>query len=90
MALLLKLLLLLSAANVGVSGEAGVPALAPMLGHDGRLKGDLTVLNWGDNRWWLMGSYYLRTWHRRWFVLQNSHLSYWKYPDDERSKVSAA
>ena len=41
--------------------------LAPMLGHDGRLKGDLTVLNWGDGTWWIMGSYYLRAWHMRWF-----------------------
>ena len=41
--------------------------LAPLLAPDGRLKGDLTVLNWGDGSWWLMGSYFLRTWHRRWF-----------------------
>ncbi len=46
--------------------------LSPMLGHDGRLKGDLTVLNWGDGTWWIMGSYYLRAWHMRWF---NDHLS---------------
>jgi dimethylglycine dehydrogenase len=45
--------------------------LAPMLGPNGRLKGDLTVLNWGDGTWWLMGSYYLRAWHMRWF---NDHL----------------
>jgi dimethylglycine dehydrogenase len=38
-----------------------------MLGHDGRLKGDLTVLNWGDGTYWVMGSYYLRAWHMRWF-----------------------
>ena len=41
--------------------------LAPMLGEDGRLKGDLTVFNWGDGTWWIMGSYYLREWHMRWF-----------------------
>jgi dimethylglycine dehydrogenase len=46
--------------------------LAPMLGHDGRLKGDLTLLNWGDGTWWIMGSYYLRAWHMRWF---NQHLT---------------
>ncbi len=46
--------------------------LAAMLGHDGRLKGDLTLLNWGDGTWWLMGSYYLRAWHMRWL---NDHLS---------------
>ncbi len=43
-----------------------------MLGHDGRLKGDLTLLNWGDGTWWIMGSYYLRAWHMRWF---NQHLT---------------
>ena len=46
--------------------KPGRAKLAPMLGHDGRLKGDLTVLNWGDS-YWLMGSYYLREWHLRWF-----------------------
>jgi dimethylglycine dehydrogenase len=46
--------------------------LSPMLGHDGRLKGDLTVLNWGGGTWWIMGSYYLRAWHMRWF---DDHLS---------------
>ncbi len=45
----------------------GRARLAPMLGKDGRLKGDLTVLNWGDGKWWIMGSYYLRAWHMRWF-----------------------
>ncbi len=47
---------------------AGRIRLSPMLGHDGRLKGDLTVLNWGDGAWWIMGSYYLRAWHMRWFT----------------------
>ncbi len=45
----------------------GRAKLAPMLGDNGRLKGDLTVLNWGDDTWWIMGSYYLRAWHMRWF-----------------------
>ncbi|MFC6583411.1 glycine cleavage T C-terminal barrel domain-containing protein [Sulfitobacter aestuariivivens] len=49
----------------------GRAKLAPMLGHDGRLKGDLTVFNWGDGRYWITGSYYLRTWHMRWF---NDHM----------------
>ncbi|WP_050929874.1 GcvT family protein [Aestuariivita boseongensis] len=49
----------------------GRAKLAPMLGHTGRLKGDLTVMNWGDGTWWIMGSYYLRAWHMRWF---NDHL----------------
>jgi dimethylglycine dehydrogenase len=38
-----------------------------MLSVEGRLKGDLTVINWGDGTWWLMGSYYLRNWHLRRF-----------------------
>jgi dimethylglycine dehydrogenase len=38
------------------------------LGPDGRLKGDLTLFNWGDGTWWIMGSYYLRAWHMRWFA----------------------
>jgi dimethylglycine dehydrogenase len=38
-----------------------------MLGENGKLKGDLTLLNWGDGTWWIMGSYYLRQWHMRWF-----------------------
>ena len=41
--------------------------LAVALGHDGRLKGDMTLFNWGDGSWWIMGSYYLRSWHMRWF-----------------------
>jgi dimethylglycine dehydrogenase len=49
----------------------GRAKLAPMLSPTGRLKGDLTVLNWGDGSWWIMGSYYLRRWHMRWF---NDHL----------------
>lgn len=47
--------------------KPGRARLAPMLGPDGRLKGDLTVMNWGDGTWWIMGSYYLREWHMRWF-----------------------
>jgi dimethylglycine dehydrogenase len=45
----------------------GRARLAPMLSPEGRLKGDLTVFNWGDATWWVMGSYYLREWHMRWF-----------------------
>ena len=45
----------------------GRARLAPMLAPDGRLKGDLTVFNWGDGTWWIMGSYYLLQWHLRWF-----------------------
>jgi len=45
----------------------GQARLAPMLSPAGMLKGDLTVFNWGDGVWWIMGSYYLREWHMRWF-----------------------
>jgi dimethylglycine dehydrogenase len=41
--------------------------LAPMLSPSGRLMGDLTVLCWREDRYWLMGSYYLQSWHMRWF-----------------------
>ena len=47
--------------------KKGRASLAPMLSPEGKLKGDLTVFNWGDGRWWIMGSYYLRAWHMRWF-----------------------
>lgn len=47
--------------------KPGRAALAPMLGENGKLKGDLSILNWGDGTWWIMGSYYLRQWHMRWF-----------------------
>ncbi|OBQ63969.1 FAD-dependent oxidoreductase [Mesorhizobium loti] len=50
--------------------KAGQARLAPMLGPDGRLKGDLTVINWPDGDYWLMGSYYLREFHMRWFERQ--------------------
>ena len=49
----------------------GRARLAPMLAENGRLKGDLTIFNWGGGTWWIMGSYYLRAWHMRWF---NDHL----------------
>ncbi|MGI9366541.1 MAG: GcvT family protein [Rhizobiaceae bacterium] len=45
----------------------GRARLAPMLSPTGKLKGDLTLFNWGDGTWWIMGSYYLREWHMRWF-----------------------
>ncbi len=41
--------------------------LAPMLSPSGRLKGDLTVMRLSQDRFWLMGSYYLQAWHMRWF-----------------------
>ncbi len=47
--------------------KPGRARLAVMLAPGGRLKGDLTLFNWGDGNWWIMGSYYLREWHMRWF-----------------------
>ena len=41
--------------------------LAPMLSASGKLMGDLTVTRLGDDRFWLVGSYYLQEWHLRWF-----------------------
>ena len=46
----------------------GQARLAPMLAPNGRLKGDLTIFNWGNGVWWITGSYYLRRWHMRWFA----------------------
>lgn len=50
----------------------GRARLAPMLSGSGRLLGDLTVFNWDDETYWIMGSYYLRQWHLRWFDAQRS------------------
>lgn len=47
--------------------QRGRVRIAPMLSHSGRLLGDLTVFNWDDRTYWIMGSYYLRQWHLRWF-----------------------
>ncbi|MCZ8132737.1 MAG: FAD-dependent oxidoreductase [Steroidobacteraceae bacterium] len=41
--------------------------LAPMLGERGKLMGDLTVSRLAEDRFWLIGSYYLQEWHGRWF-----------------------
>jgi dimethylglycine dehydrogenase len=45
----------------------GRAKLAPMLAPNGKMKGDLTIFNWGDGTYWVTGSYYLRAWHMRWF-----------------------
>jgi dimethylglycine dehydrogenase len=47
--------------------KPGRSVLAPMLAPNGKLKGDLTIFNWGDGTFWIMGSYYLREWHMRWW-----------------------
>jgi dimethylglycine dehydrogenase len=48
--------------------KPGRARLAPMLSKTGNLKGDLTIINWGDGTFWIEGSYYLRQWHMRWFT----------------------
>ena len=48
--------------------KPGRARLAPMLSETGKLKGDLTIINWGDGTFWIEGSYYLRQWHMRWFA----------------------
>lgn len=47
--------------------NVGGVRLAPMLAASGRLMGDLTILRIEEDRFWLMGSYYLQAWHMRWF-----------------------
>ncbi|CAB4849453.1 unannotated protein [freshwater metagenome] len=51
--------------------NVGRVRLAPMLHPTGTLVGDLTVSRLEDERFWLVGSYYLQEWHQRWF---ESHL----------------
>ncbi|MFZ0322931.1 MAG: FAD-dependent oxidoreductase [Actinomycetes bacterium] len=41
--------------------------LQPMLDRHGHLMGDLTVTRLEDERFWVVGSYYLQQWHQRWF-----------------------
>ena len=48
--------------------KPGRARLAPMLSETGKLKGDLTIINWGEGTFWIEGSYYLRQWHMRWFA----------------------
>jgi dimethylglycine dehydrogenase len=50
--------------------EVGRIRLAPMLGEAGRLMGDLSITRLDEERFWLTGSYYLQTWHQRWFRQQ--------------------
>ena len=42
--------------------------LATMLNPNGKLMGDLTVMRLADDRFWVVGSYYLQEWHTRWFM----------------------
>ena len=47
--------------------KVGRMALTPMLHHKGTLMGDLSVTRLADDRFWVIGSYYLQQWHQRWF-----------------------
>ncbi len=47
--------------------RVGRVRLAPMLSPNGKLMGDLTVSRLAEDRFWLVGSYYLQAWHMRWF-----------------------
>jgi dimethylglycine dehydrogenase len=47
--------------------KVGRIKLAPMLNQHGRLLGDLTISRLAEDRFWIIGSYYLQEWHMRWF-----------------------
>ena len=44
--------------------------LASMLKPDGHLLGDFTLMRLDEDRFWIVGSYYLQAWHLRWFNSQ--------------------
>jgi dimethylglycine dehydrogenase len=46
----------------------GSVRITPMLGHSGRLMGDLTTLRLADDLFMICGSGYLQSWHMRWFT----------------------
>ncbi len=46
----------------------GRMGLTPMLHPKGTLMGDLSVTRITDDRFWVIGSYYLQEWHMRWFA----------------------
>jgi dimethylglycine dehydrogenase len=53
-----------------VAGRLPAPGqlkLSPMLAHNGRLMGDLTVACIAEEHFWLIASYGLQAWHLRWF-----------------------
>jgi dimethylglycine dehydrogenase len=60
--------------------KVGRIKLAPMLNKKGKLMGDLTISCLAEDRFWIVASYYLQTWHMRWF---NEHL-----PASEASSVT--
>ena len=48
--------------------SVGRMGLTPMLHPKGTLMGDLSVTRIADDRFWVIGSYYLQEWHMRWFA----------------------
>ncbi|MGI9196963.1 MAG: GcvT family protein, partial [Candidatus Nanopelagicales bacterium] len=54
----------LLAGRIPAVGRMG---LTPMLHPKGTLMGDLSVTRIADDRFWVIGSYYLQEWHMRWF-----------------------
>lgn len=48
--------------------KVGRMGLTPMLHPKGTLMGDLSVTTLAEDRFWLIGSYYLQEWHQRWFA----------------------
>ena len=46
----------------------GRMGLTPMLHPKGTLMGDLSVTRIAEDRFWVIGSYYLQEWHMRWFA----------------------
>lgn len=48
--------------------SVGRMGLTPMLHPKGTLMGDLSVTRIAQDRFWLIGSYYLQEWHQRWFA----------------------
>ena len=44
--------------------------LATMLKPDGKMQGDLTLARLAEDRFLIVGSYYLQEWHQRWFHSQ--------------------
>ena len=55
----------LLAGRIPAVGRMG---LTPMLHPKGTLMGDLSVTRIADDRFWVIGSYYLQEWHMRWFA----------------------
>jgi dimethylglycine dehydrogenase len=58
----------LSRVLAGRLPQVGRIRLTPMLARSGRLMGDLTTMRLADDRFLILGSGYLQSWHMRWFA----------------------